>query len=351
MADPGPASSPRDPFESVISLVAGPIAAVIRSFDQLRRGIRRADQGPRELQPTMQNLNVTAERVNSLLNEFEEPVRAILPQVTRTVNLAEDLATRVAGPIDQVVPGLTRLADTLSSPVLTSLPKDLGSFVEAINDLVRRLAPLGQMAESAGGLFGLRLPGMLADRARRGCGTGSADVQEPIEQQAPPPVPPTVRRRSGRHRRRSKPATKKPAAKRKAAGQAQAAPSEAGPRPHVRTDGGAAQRVTNGVATTVRSAACRARRSRLVTDLDVGGTKPRAMPWPSVGEKLPDVTTPTAAPSTRIGQPARGGRRPSTAIPTSGDRRPGPARRRARHARGSRASSRRRPSRDRPAAA
>ncbi len=27
-----------DPFADVISLVAGPIAAVIRSFDQLRRG-------------------------------------------------------------------------------------------------------------------------------------------------------------------------------------------------------------------------------------------------------------------------------------------------------------------------
>ena len=124
---------------------------MIRSFDQLRRGSDELIKGLENFNRTMQNLNDTAERVNALLNEFEEPVRAILPQVTRTVNLAEDLASRISGPVDQVVPGLTRLADTLSSPVLTSLPTDLGKFVDAINDLVRRLAPLGQLAESAAG--------------------------------------------------------------------------------------------------------------------------------------------------------------------------------------------------------
>jgi hypothetical protein len=160
MADPGPRAPSRDPFENVISLVAGPIAAVIRSFDQLRRGSDELIKGMENFNRTMQNLNETAERVNNLLNEFEEPVRTVMPQVLRTVILAEELANRVSGPIDQVVPGLSRLADTLSSPVLMELPADLSKFVEAINDLVRRLSPLGQLAESATGLFGLRLPGM-----------------------------------------------------------------------------------------------------------------------------------------------------------------------------------------------
>jgi ABC-type transporter Mla subunit MlaD len=160
MAETGPAGSARDPFESVISIVAGPIAAVIRSFDQMRRGTDELINGMENFNRTMQNLNATAERVNALLNEFEEPVRAILPQVTRTVNVAEDLATRISGPVDQIVPGLTRLANTLNSPVLTSLPTDLSRFVDAINDLVRRLSPLGQLAESATGLFGIRMPGM-----------------------------------------------------------------------------------------------------------------------------------------------------------------------------------------------
>jgi ABC-type transporter Mla subunit MlaD len=148
-----------DPFADVISLVAGPIAAVIRSFDQLRRGSEELMKGFENFNATMSNLNATAERVNRLLNDFEEPIRAMLPQVTRTVKMADELSTRLATPIDQVIPGLSRLATTLDSPVLRSLPTDLGQFMDVINDVARRMSPLAQIAEQAGGLFGLRMPG------------------------------------------------------------------------------------------------------------------------------------------------------------------------------------------------
>ncbi len=81
MADSGSAGATRDPFENIISLVAGPIAAVIRSFDQFRRGSDELFKGLENFNRTMKNLNDTAERVNGLLNEFEEPARAMLPQV------------------------------------------------------------------------------------------------------------------------------------------------------------------------------------------------------------------------------------------------------------------------------
>jgi hypothetical protein len=57
-----------------------------------------------------------------------------------------------------VIPGLNRLAETLNSPALMSLPTDLAEFMKVINDLSRRLSPLSQIAEQAGGLFGLRVP-------------------------------------------------------------------------------------------------------------------------------------------------------------------------------------------------
>ena len=38
----------------------------------------------------MENLNETAARVNRLLNDFEEPIRAMLPQLTRTVKMADE---------------------------------------------------------------------------------------------------------------------------------------------------------------------------------------------------------------------------------------------------------------------
>jgi hypothetical protein len=65
-----------------------------------------------------------------MLNDLEEPVRAMLPQIRRTVDAAESISTRLSGPMDEVIPGLQRLADTLNSPVV----------------------------EQAGKMFGLRLP-------------------------------------------------------------------------------------------------------------------------------------------------------------------------------------------------
>jgi hypothetical protein len=157
-----------DPFSDVISLVAGPIAAGIRSFEQLRKGADELMRGLENFNNTMENLNETAARVNRLLNDFEEPIRAMLPQLTRTVKMADDLSLRLATPIDQVIPGLTRLADTLNSPVLRSMPTDLGQFMEVINDLSKRMSPLAQIAEQAGSMFGLRIPGLSRQAAPSG---------------------------------------------------------------------------------------------------------------------------------------------------------------------------------------
>src|SRR5438046_1741758 len=128
-----------DPFADIISLAAGPIAAVIRSFDQLRRGSEELMRSFENFNTTMANLNETAERVNRLLNDIEEPVRAMVPQVTRTIKLAGDLSARLSAPVEAVIPGLDRLAGTLNSPVVRDLPTDLSQFMEVINDLARRM--------------------------------------------------------------------------------------------------------------------------------------------------------------------------------------------------------------------
>src|SRR5215204_1591723 len=176
MTDPGRT----DPFADIISLVAGPIASVIRSFDQLRRGAEELMKGFENFNATMSNLNETAARVNRLMNDFEEPIRAMLPQVTRTVKLADEMTTRLTTPIDQVIPGLSRLADTLNSPVLRSLPTDLGQFMDAMNDVAKRMSPLAQIAEQAGGLFGLRIPGF---------GGSSRGSQQPVRTTATSSTP------------------------------------------------------------------------------------------------------------------------------------------------------------------
>ena len=216
MADSGGRT---DPFSDFISLVAGPIAAVIRSFDQLRRGADELMKGFENFNRTMTNLNDTAERVNVLLGEIEEPVRAVLPQVVRTVRFADDLASRMSGPIEQVLPGLVRLSETLSSPVIASLPTDLGTFVDSLNELVKRLSPLGQIAESAGGLFGLRIPGVsraTSDPASDGGAAAAAVEPEPTPATKPTSRTTTVRTiavsKSGKKTTSRKTATRKKSA-------------------------------------------------------------------------------------------------------------------------------------------
>lgn len=206
MTDQSEPGAGTDPFADLISLVAGPIAAVVRSFDQLRRGGEELVRGIENFNTTMESLTDTAQRVNRLLDELEEPIRTIVPQVTRTVQATDEIASRLADPLEQVVPGLVRLADFLDSATFAALPKDLGAFLEAINDLMKRLGPLAQLAESTGGLGalfgGLRLPALARPVA------------------APPPAPPAEEaalQPTAEHPAGKQPVTTKRAAKKKAA--------------------------------------------------------------------------------------------------------------------------------------
>lgn len=198
-----------DPFADVISLVAGPIAAVVRSFDQLRRGSEELMKGFENFNATMSNLNETAARINRLLNDFEEPIRAMLPQITRTVKMADEVATRLSTPIDQVIPGLSRLADTLDSPVLRNLPTDLGQFLDIVNDLGRRMSPLAQIAEQAGSMFGLRIPGF----------PGASPAAKPAPPAAAPvaPAPPPAATKKAAPKRTAATKEKKKAAAKRSA--------------------------------------------------------------------------------------------------------------------------------------
>ena len=135
---------------------ANPFAPIAKSIAQFQRGVSDFLSAVENFNKTMEQLHGVAERVNGLLDTLEEPMRAFVPQVTKTIRAADSMVDQLSGPIERVAPGLSRLADVLSTPALTSLPTDLGEFMDVLSDLARRLAPLGQMAESAGSLFGLR---------------------------------------------------------------------------------------------------------------------------------------------------------------------------------------------------
>jgi hypothetical protein len=149
-----------DPLSQMFNLFAAPLAGAVQSFDQFRNGVEQFQRGVENFNRTMENLNETAERINVLLAEVEEPLRAAVPQVTRTVKAADEMMRVVSGPAIAVAPGLQVLAETLNNPALKQMPSQVAQMNEVLSEVTARLAPLGQLAESAGGLFGgLRLPG------------------------------------------------------------------------------------------------------------------------------------------------------------------------------------------------
>jgi hypothetical protein len=149
-----------DPLADLFTLIASPLSGTVRSIEQFRKGVDEFLRGVENFNRTMENLNEATERINSLLIEVEQPIRAAIPQVTRTVKAADDMMQAVSGPAMAVAPGLNRLAETLSAPAFAQLPAQIGTFSDVLGEVSRRLGPLTQLAESAGGLFGgFRIPG------------------------------------------------------------------------------------------------------------------------------------------------------------------------------------------------
>jgi len=186
-----------------------PFNVVTKSIGQFQRGVSEFLSAVENFNKTMEQMHVMANRVNSLLDTVEEPIKSLVPQISRTIKTADALVEQLSAPIDRVVPGLSNLADVLASPTLTAMPKELADFMAVLSELARRLQPLGAMAESAGSMFGLRpLAAML----------GAASQSAP---HAPPkPVPaieatvtPTVKKAPARKAPAKKAPAKKPAAK------------------------------------------------------------------------------------------------------------------------------------------
>ncbi len=170
-----------DPLSQMFNLFAAPLAGTIQSFEQFRKGVDEFLRGVENFNRTMENLNETTERINRLVADVEEPIRAAIPQMTRTVKTADEVMKVVSGPAMAAAPGLERLAKTLTTPAFTQLPDQLGQFSDILGDLQNRLGPLTQLAESAGGLFGgFKLPGMSGARH-----APLSDVPEPQATPAP----------------------------------------------------------------------------------------------------------------------------------------------------------------------
>ncbi len=170
--------------------------------------------------------------MHAVLDLFEEPARALIPQVTRTIKAADSLVERLNAPIESVAPGLARLAEALQTPALNTLPKDLNDFLGTLRDLGRRLkAPRSDGRVGRRGMFS-RSPfaAFLPTTGRSDAPATPRPRRRP--EPTPPPAPPApalvnaVERAAKRPAKKAaatrkratakKPATKKPATRKPA---------------------------------------------------------------------------------------------------------------------------------------
>ena len=206
-----------DPLADLFTLFVTPLSGTVRSLEQFRKGVDEFLAGVENFNRTMANLNETTARINSLLADVEEPIRAAIPQVTRTVKAADEMMQVISGPAMAVAPGLNRLAETLGTPAFAQLPSQVGQFSDLLVEVSHRLSPLMQLAESAGGLFGgFRVPGSRSQPAppsTRAIATETRAVHTPQIGTSPVEQPPAKKAPARKRAAKKAPARKRAANK------------------------------------------------------------------------------------------------------------------------------------------
>jgi ABC-type transporter Mla subunit MlaD len=113
-----------NPLEQLIQLLTlvDPIEFATKAVDVSRRTTESLISIVENLAVTVDNLNRTTTRINALLDDIEEPMRRVMPQVGNAMNA---MAT-------------------------------MGEAATQLTELSKRLGPLTTLAENAGGLFGFK---------------------------------------------------------------------------------------------------------------------------------------------------------------------------------------------------
>jgi ABC-type transporter Mla subunit MlaD len=212
----------------LLALLGGnPIAALTKNIDTFRKGVEGFVGAVQNFNRTMETLDGVANRVTSLLDEVEEPIRVLMPQVTKATKQSLALFEKMSEPLERVAPGLDKLADTLGSPNFTTLPNVMGDFLEMLGELMNRLRPLGQIAEAAGSMFGMRAFSSLIPGATP---AATRPAPAPPGAAAPAPVAPAAAPAPAKQPATKKPAAKKPAAKKASTASKKPAAKKAAPK-------------------------------------------------------------------------------------------------------------------------
>src|SRR5688572_18675742 len=99
MADGAPSG-----FGDLLGLFNGanPLGGITKSIGQMQKGASEFLQTVENFNTTMKQFNEVATRINGLLDLVEEPIKAFVPQITRTVKAADHLVEQLNAPIERV---------------------------------------------------------------------------------------------------------------------------------------------------------------------------------------------------------------------------------------------------------
>ena len=155
-----------------------PFAALSRSAEQFRAAVTGFVEVVQTFRQTMDNLNAVAQRMNRMLDDLEEPIHTVMPQITKSAETASRMLATMREPVERVAPALTQLADTLNNPIVTDLPRRMTETMDVLSSIPHALGPLGQVADLAGGFFGGRGLGAFGAPSRPA--TSSSRIQRPV---------------------------------------------------------------------------------------------------------------------------------------------------------------------------
>jgi len=156
-----------------------PFAALSRSAEQFRTAVTGFVEVVQTFRQTMDNLNAVAQRMNRMLDDLEEPIHTVMPQITKSAETASRMLATMREPVERVAPALTQLAETLNNPIVTDLPRRMTETMDVLSSIPHALGPLGQVADLAGGFFGGRGLGAFGAPSRTPA-TSSGRPQRPV---------------------------------------------------------------------------------------------------------------------------------------------------------------------------
>ncbi len=143
-----------DPIGEVLGFLGGPLLGALGSNKQLKSGIDEMARVFKNLNVSIEALNETSSRLNAFMADIEEPIRTILPVVSRTVSNADKVVAAVSEPAIKAAPALLRTAQAFDRSNITAVPSQIEALVDVFAELAKRLAPLAAVTGSAGGLLG-----------------------------------------------------------------------------------------------------------------------------------------------------------------------------------------------------